>query len=78
MLAPNGLIKADIDTKKMIHIFIRLLKTDHGGSETVRSTSDRSPAFSRSTSWLVLDSFSLIASPLSSLDVSFAVAMLET
>lgn len=50
VVAPNGEIKAEMETRKMIHVFIRGLKTEYGGPDTCRWRVSRGPFFSRSTS----------------------------
>ena len=48
VVAPNGEINADMETRKMIQTFIRELKTEYGGAETVRCSGGA--CFSTSTS----------------------------
>ena len=50
VVAPNGEINAEMDTRKMIQIFILLLNTEYGGPDTCRWRVSRGPLFSRSTS----------------------------
>lgn len=50
VVAPNGEINADIETRKIIHIFIRELNTEYGGPETCRCSVSRGPLFSTSIS----------------------------
>jgi hypothetical protein len=50
VVAPNGEIRAEMETRKMIHDFIRGLKTEYGGPDTCRWRVSRGPYFSTSTS----------------------------
>jgi hypothetical protein len=36
VVAPNGEINAEMDTRKMIQIFMLLLNTEYGGPDTCR------------------------------------------
>lgn len=51
VVAPNGEINAEIDTRKMIHVFIRELNTEYGGPDTCRCNISLGPLFSISISW---------------------------
>lgn len=50
VVAPNGEINADIETRKIIHVFIRELKIEYGGPETCRCNDSLGPFFSTSNS----------------------------
>lgn len=50
VVAPNGEIKAEMETRKMIHVFIRGLKIEYGGPDTCRWRVSRGPFFSTSAS----------------------------
>jgi hypothetical protein len=74
VVAPNGEINAEMDTRKIIHVFIRGLKIEYGGPDTCRCNVSRVPFFSTSNSCDESDSFlsSDIDSALESLMVSIA------
>jgi hypothetical protein len=50
VVAPKGEISAEMETRKMIHVFIRELKIEYGGPDTCRLRVSRGPFFSTSTS----------------------------
>lgn len=50
VVAPNGEIKAEMETRKMIHVFIRELKIEYGGPDVCRCRVSRGPFFSTSAS----------------------------
>lgn len=72
VVAPNGDIKADIDTRKMIHVFIRELNTEYGGPETCRCSVSCGLLFSKSSSCDVPVSCSIFLSS-SEIDIALAV-----
>jgi hypothetical protein len=51
VVAPNGDIKAETETRKMIHIFAPFDQTEYGGPETCLCNSSGRPFFSMSTSF---------------------------
>lgn len=50
VVAPNGEINAEMETRKMIHVFVRGLNTEYGGPDTCRWRVSLGPFFSISTS----------------------------
>jgi hypothetical protein len=70
VVAPNGDINADMDTRKMIQVFILELNTEYGGPETCRCNVSRGPFFSRSNSW---DTFVFLSESLLSSDNDIAL-----